>query len=275
MLQKLSPSGELPDFHPVVTPRAPAPLPWEPAPVVARDKSHLRELINLAINAKGINVDLNHIDVSGIKDMDNLFDSSLFNGDISEWDVSKVETMHSMFIRSKFNGDISRWNLTSVKNTAFMFARSAFNQDISTWTFPGLQRAGSMFWGAAFNQDIANWDMARVGDMSNMFIGSHFRGDLSRWVIADSTTAHYAIDVNDMAKFLAPSIFHWHAILRRELVLTPTHPWEKHRTETQALMDLTGIKEPKDIAAFLQTTWIGKHSPGLLVPDTFELPTLE
>lgn len=52
--------------------------------VVAKDKAHLLDLIRFAINRQGIAGSLNHIDVSGIRDMSNLFESSLFNGDISQ-----------------------------------------------------------------------------------------------------------------------------------------------------------------------------------------------
>lgn len=259
-----------------------APIPTRPAaplpalePVVATDKAHLLELIRFAINRQGVRTSLNHIDVSGIKDMSNLFENSLFNGDISQWDVSGVETMHSMFRMSIFEGDISEWNVKNVKSMAFMFAYAYFDGDISKWTFPQMQTMGSMFFGGGFNGNISAWDVSHVEDISNMFIGSEFRGDLSRWRISESTTAHFFMDAETMAKSSAPSLFHWQAVLDGKLALKRGHPWTAHFAETSQLMELMDMTEPKAKALFLQHAWIGKYAPELLVQEIFALPQLE
>lgn len=120
-------------------------------------KNELLSMINQEISKYGVKCDLNHIDVSCVEDMNNLFDGSKFNGNISQWDVSHVKSMKNMFSVSVFNGDISKWNTSSVTDMNGMF-----------------------FW-SKFNGDISQWDVSIVKDMSFMLNGSPFNGDLSLW----------------------------------------------------------------------------------------------
>jgi surface protein len=69
-----------------------------------RSNEDLKVLIKKLIKERGLNADLNDIDVSNVKDMYYLFLNSRFNGDISEWDVSNVTNMRGMFNESSFNG---------------------------------------------------------------------------------------------------------------------------------------------------------------------------
>ena len=46
--------------------------------IKARDKDHLIAIIQEHIKARGNECDLNHIDVSGIKDMSRVFEKSIF-----------------------------------------------------------------------------------------------------------------------------------------------------------------------------------------------------
>ena len=101
--------------------------------VVAKDKYHLKELIEEAIKTKGPNCDLNYIDVSQITDMSDLFHFSNFTGDISKWNVSNVKNMRGMFYYSLFNGDISNWDVSNVHEISYMFKNSEFTGDISKW----------------------------------------------------------------------------------------------------------------------------------------------
>lgn len=92
------------------------------------------ELVNLLIEIRGKNADLNDIDTSNITAMNYLFKGKDFNGDISKWDMRKVEMMNNMFEGSTFNGDISQWKLSKkLWNMESMFENSDFNGDITGW----------------------------------------------------------------------------------------------------------------------------------------------
>ncbi len=52
--------------------------------IVVKDKEHLQQLIQQECKKYGNNCDLNHLDVSQINDMSELFKNSQFNGNISK-----------------------------------------------------------------------------------------------------------------------------------------------------------------------------------------------
>ena len=62
-----------------------------------KDRKELEQMIREEIDKQGPEADLNHIDVSDIKDFSSLFKRSEFNGDISRWDVSNATNMEWMF----------------------------------------------------------------------------------------------------------------------------------------------------------------------------------
>ena len=85
-----------------------------------KSKVELVKIIKEEININGTECSLNHIDVSQIVSMENLFSDlySLedFNGDISYWDISNVKHMSGMFRSSKFNNNsICNWDVSNIK----------------------------------------------------------------------------------------------------------------------------------------------------------------
>ena len=68
----------------------------------------LLHIISEEMAKHGDACDLNHIDVSGMTDLNRVFQYSSFNGDISKWDTSNVTDMSNLFSNSKFQGDISK-----------------------------------------------------------------------------------------------------------------------------------------------------------------------
>lgn len=123
-----------------------------------KDQRELEKMIKDEIQKNGIRCSLNHIDVSKVKSMMNLFNEGgrgiRFNGDISEWDVSNVVYMNNMFANSIFNGDISDWDVSGVKDVSGMFADSKFDGDLSKWKFENLESYYHIFHNSALQKRV-------------------------------------------------------------------------------------------------------------------------
>jgi hypothetical protein len=123
-----------------------------------KNQPELEQMIKDEIQKNGIRCSLNHIDVSKVKSMINLFNEGgrgiRFNGDISEWDVSNVVYMNNMFANSIFNGDISEWDVSNVEDASGMFSDSKFDGDLSKWKFKKIKSVYYIFHNSALQKRV-------------------------------------------------------------------------------------------------------------------------
>ena len=72
--------------------------------IVAQDKVHLASIIGKEMQDHGNACSLNHVDISNITDLSNVFEDLPFVGDISQWNTSNVTNMDNLFKNSRFKG---------------------------------------------------------------------------------------------------------------------------------------------------------------------------
>lgn len=153
----------------------------------------LRTIIEYELERQGQDADLNHIDVSGVTDMSDLFrELDIRHIKIDKWDVSNVTDMSRMFEGAYFfNADLSSWDVSNVQNMKRMFysARS-FNCDISNWNVSSVTDMSYMFYDArSFNCGLSKWALSSILHaeyITGMFTGAtSFKGDPSVWNVLE------------------------------------------------------------------------------------------
>ena len=162
--------GNLMRFHPTATLIGTT----KQATVVAKDKEDLIKHIDMAITLNGNEASLEHIDVSHITDMSELFwDFPKFNGSLKGWDTSNVTNMHYMFGYCRLFNRPVEFDTTNVKCMNSMFYGCAvFNQPIQFDT-TRVEDMGLMFYHCrAFNQPI-RFNTANVKSMKYLLNGCY------------------------------------------------------------------------------------------------------
>ena len=125
-----------------------------------KDEHELSSLIRKLIKERGLDADLNDIDVSKITDMSHIFSGlNIHNIDISGWNVSNVTNMDFMFRHcTNFNSDLSNWNVSNVTKMRCMFYNCPkFNSDLSRWDVSNVEDMGAMFLGCDSLKKIPDW----------------------------------------------------------------------------------------------------------------------
>lgn len=104
----------------------------------------LRTIIEYELERQGQDADLNHIDVSGVTDMSDLFrELDIRHIKIDKWDVSNVTDMSYMFYDARsFNCGLSKWALSSILHaeyiTGMFTGATSFKGDPSVWNVPKI-----------------------------------------------------------------------------------------------------------------------------------------
>lgn len=148
-------------------------------------KKKIQETIEKTNPEIGDTVDLNHIDVSNIEDMEWLFyHFGSYNFDVSKWDVSNVKNMAFMFeYCNKFNCDLSKWNVSKVTDMRQMFYDCKnFTSDLSNWNVSNVELMDSMFYNCEkFNCDLSKWDISKARTGKFIFDGCVSLENKPKW----------------------------------------------------------------------------------------------
>lgn len=128
---------------------------------------------------------LENLDVSQIEDFYVAFLCSLYNGNKLNWNTSKAKNMERMFEESIFDGDLSTFNLENCRTINGMFYGAKFNNDsLNNWNVSNIEEMYCTFNNSEFCGDISNWninpdvDMAATFNYNKNFLNKYNNGNL-------------------------------------------------------------------------------------------------
>lgn len=152
--------------------------------IIAKDKDDLRKIILNEMDIQGVNLDLRHIDVSNITNMEYLFDTySKFNKieslDITNWNVSNVKSAESMFenmyeLKEIYGFGDLKFKTTERLDSCFSGCHKLeYIENIENFKlYPSCTRISFMF--ALCDKlnelDLNNWDVSNVEWFSGIFM---------------------------------------------------------------------------------------------------------
>lgn len=168
----------------------------------APDLSGVTSLESMFEDARAINEDISHWDVSTIENMIFMFNgASDFNQPLNAWDVSGAKYMGGMFRESGYNQPLDQWDVSSVESMSSMFYQADFNQPLDDWDVSNVTSMGHMFRNARYNQPLNNWEVSKVSNMSYMFYEARsFNQPIDQWDVSEVTDMSFmfedALDFN-------------------------------------------------------------------------------
>ncbi|MCL6296742.1 BspA family leucine-rich repeat surface protein, partial [Jejuia spongiicola] len=121
-------------------------------------------------------------------------------GAINNWDVSTITNMEQVFQSTLFNSPINNWKVSAVTSMSNMFRNTPYNQPLDNWDTSSVTNMSSMFRNnTSFNQPIDNWDISNVTTMIFMFLSAtlsttNYDATLIGWHTDTSGVANDGID---------------------------------------------------------------------------------
>ncbi len=133
----------------------------------------IKDIVIDQIKLFGHGACLDHVDVSEVFDMSELFANTGFCGDISSWHVTNVIDMTGMFRNCKdFNGDLTKWIINKRCKTDDMFSGCCIEEKNKPEALRLEGEKGSTQI-RIFNSEGASPDCKKIEKEVNAFLDMH------------------------------------------------------------------------------------------------------